>query len=664
MSLLRFLVGKPLANREYGERKLGVFEGVPAMGLDGLASSAYGPEAALTVLIPLGAAGLIYIGPITLAILILLTVLYLSYRQTIYAYPSNGGAYVVASENLGTNAGLLAASALMVDYVLNVAVGISAGVGALVSALPTLHSHTLALCLAILALITGINLRGTLDAGRLFALPAYLFVASFLLLLALGLCKTIAMGGHPEPVMLPPALPETAAAASLWLLMRSFAGGCTAMTGVEAVSNGVSAFRDPTVKYARRTLTAICAILALLLGGIAYLVRAYGIGAMDQAQAGYQSILSQLAGAIVGHGPFYAIAIGSLLCVLCLSANTSFVGFPRLCRVVAQRGFLPRPFAIVGRRLVFSVGILYLATTAGLLLIVFGGITDRLIPLFAIGAFLTFTLSQSSMVVHWLRAVRQPATPQHQTKHRLRLAINAVGASVTGVALIVILAAKFTEGAWITVLVIPCTVVLLKMIKRYYDGLAARIRDDGPLDLRWTTPPVVLVATEGWNRLTDKAVGFSLRLSPDVIAVHLTQLEGPDVDEMEQNLRRDWRRDVELPVQAAGLVPPRLALIQSPYRRIHAPLLRFIESVEAEYPGRTVAVLIPELVTQHWWEYILHTHRARHLRSALLRYGGSRLVVINVPWYLEEPRIEDALEQEEKTETKKEAEETLTRVHP
>lgn len=425
------------------------------------------------------------------------------------------------------------------------------------------------------------------------------FVASFLPLLAVGLYKTIAAGGHPEPVMPPPALPETTAVASLWLLMRSFAGGCTAMTGVEAVSNGVSAFRDPAVKYARRTLTANCVILALLLGDIAYQVQAYGIGVMDQTQAGCQSVLSQLAGAVVGRGPFYAIAIGSLLCVLCLSANTSFAGFSRLCRVIAQRGFLPRPFTIVGRRLVISVGILYLAAMAGLLLVMFGGITDRLIPLFAIGAFLTFTLSQSGMVVYWLRAVRQPATPQQQTRHRLRLAINAVCASVTDGVLIVILAAKFTEGAWITVLVIPCAIVLLKMIKRYYDGLAARIRDDGPLDLRWTAPPIVLVVTEGWNWLTDKAVSFSLRLSPDVIAVHMTQLEGPDVDEMEQNIRRDWQRDVERPVQAAGLMPPRLVLLHAPYQRIQGPLLGFIESVEAEYPGRTVAVLIPELVTRH-----------------------------------------------------------------
>jgi amino acid transporter len=634
MSLRRLLLGRALANREQAERKIGAFEGVPAMGLDALGSAAYGPEAALTVLIPLGAAGLAYVGPIIVAIVSLLAIIYLSYRQTIAAYPSNGGAYIVSKTNLGTHASLFAASALMLDYVLNVAVGISAGVAALVSAVSSLHPYILELCLGILGFIAMLNLRGTQDAARVFALPTYTFVASFL---------AIAAGGAPAPVASLPALPGATESVGLWLLLRAFASGCTAMTGVEAVSNGVSAFKQPVQQRGRRTLTAIVVILALLLAGIAYLVKAYGILAMDQRHAGYQSVLSQLAGAVVGRGRWYQIAIGSLLCVLTLSANTSFVDFPRLCRCLAEDGFLPRPFAVVGRRLVYSAGILYLAAGAGVLLVVFGGITDRLIPLFAIGAFLTFSMSQAGMVVHWLRAPRRG-----RGANRLPLIINAVGASVTSVALVVIVAAKLTEGAWITLLVIPGVVVLLKAIRGYYARLDASLRDAGPVSFTRVEPPVVLVVTRAWNKLTDKALGFALQLSPDVNAVHFLKLDGPDAPEAPevgdaQAIREQWSRDVVAPARAAGLRPPRLLLLRSDYRVMHEPLLKLIKQLEDEYPSRLIAVLLPEIVTTSWWQVPLHTRRTRKLRSRLLRFGGSRVVLVQVPWYLDEPRIEQGI---------------------
>ncbi len=404
MGWIDFVLGRRLANYEQGERKVGVVAGFPAFGLDGLSSSAYGPEAALTMLLPLGAAGLGYIGPITLAIVGLLTILYFSYRQTIAAYPVNGGSYTVASENLGPGAGLLAAAALMLDYVLTVAVGISAGVAALVSAVPEAQKFTLPLCLAILALITVINLRGTKEAGLAFALPTYLFLASLGGVIAVGLCRAIASGGHPTPIDKPPPIAAGTEAVGLWLLLRAFASGCTAMTGVEAVSNGVSAFREPTVQTARRTLTLIVLSLAVLLGGIAYLAHAYELGAMDQDKPGYQSILSQLIAAVAGRGVIYYGTLASVLCVLCLSANTSFIDFPRLCRLVAQDDFLPRSFADLNRRLVFSVGIFCLASAAAGLLVLFRGVTDRLIPLYAVGAFTAFTLSQAGMVAHWRRA--------------------------------------------------------------------------------------------------------------------------------------------------------------------------------------------------------------------------------------------------------------------
>lgn len=645
MRLAGLILGRRLANREDIERKIGAFEGVPAMGLDGLGSSAYGPEAALTILMPLGAAGLIWITPIMAAIVLLLVVLFLSYRQTLAAYPNNGGAYIVSRENLGRNASLLAAAALMIDYVLNVAVGISAGVGALVSALPSLHPHILELCLAILVLITAVNLRGTLDAGRLFALPTYVFVVSFLLVLGLGVWKVISSGGHPVPVVAPPPLAAASGSVSFWLILRAFASGCTAMTGVEAVSNGMSAFREPRVVYGRRTLGAICGILGLLLAGIAYLCTRYSILAMDQEKEGYQSVLSQLAHAVVGSGILYYVSIGSVLCVLALSANTSFVDFPRLCRLVAEDGFLPRPFAVVGRRLVFSVGIIYLAVTAGLLLTVFGGITDRLIPLFAIGAFLTFTLSQAGMVVHWRRELRSAGKAKARAGHRAHLIVNAVGALTTGVALVIIVTAKFVEGAWITVIAIPLVIVLLRSIRRYYDELGRSLRGAGPISLANTEPPVVLVVTQRWNRLSDRGLNFAIRLSPDVMAVHVTALGG-EGDDDEQQIRSRWAEDVEAPARKAGLRPPKLILLKSQYRLMYAPLLLLVKELEKEFPQRTIAVLLPEIVKTSWWQYLLHTQRARRVRSKLLSLGGPRLVVISLPLYLEQPQPDEAVSAE------------------
>ena len=364
MSILTLLLGRRLSNAENSGEKITEVEGVPAMGLDALSSAAYGPEAALTILLPLGVAGLTQIVPITVAVLVLLFILFFSYWQTIEAYPSNGGSYTVASDNLGAPAGLLAGTALMVDYTLNVAVGISAGIAALTSAVPSLHPWTLPLCLAVLAVITLLNLRGTQEAGLAFAIPTYLFVVVWIGLLLFGLAK--AMAGHPTPVAKPPPIPAATQAVGLWLILRAFASGCTAMTGVEAVSNAVGAFKAPSVKHAHRTLAGIVILLALLLLAIAMLAQAYAIGAMDQSKPGYQSVLSQLAAALAGRGVVYDVAIGSVLAVLCLSANTSFVGFPRLCRLMARdRVSAAFGFAMPGRRLVYSLGILFLAVAAG-----------------------------------------------------------------------------------------------------------------------------------------------------------------------------------------------------------------------------------------------------------------------------------------------------------
>jgi amino acid transporter len=630
MSWTSILLGRRLANREQAERKLGILSGVPALGLDGLGSSSYGPEAALTILIPLGSAAPGDLVPLMVPLLLLLALLYVSYRQTITAYPSGGGAYTVAKENLGVSAGLLSAAALMIDYVLNVAVGISAGIAALVSAVPSLHFYTLWLCLLALLLITLVNLRGTMESGLAFAVPTYLFLASFFTLLGIGVARLLLSGGPPHPVVPPPPALPAAGAISAWLLIRAFASGCTAMTGVEAVSNGVGAFREPRVRKAQGTLTAIVSSLGLLLGGIAWLVRAFGICAMDQSRPGYQSVLSQLAAALVGRGIFYYVAIYSLLAVLALSANTSFVGFPRLCRLIAQDRFLPVGFATVGRRLVFSVGILFLTTASGLLLVAFRGITDRLIPLFAVGAFLAFTLSQTGMVMHWWRR------KESERSARRHLLVNGLGAVTTAVALLVIVTAKFTEGAWITLLAIPSLILLFRSVHRYYERVDRELQEPRVLDLSGREPPVVVIPVESWNRLTRKALQFGMLLSPEVVAVHLSALKGNDADEETRRVRREWEEGVERPARQAGLPLPRLVCLQSPYRRVVEPLLRFTTGLEREHPGRTVAVIIPELIKRHWWQYVLHNRRARRLGRALLQQGGPRIVAIGLPWYMQD----------------------------
>ncbi|MDP9169525.1 MAG: APC family permease, partial [Acidobacteriota bacterium] len=461
MSLVDIVFGKPLASDEDAQQRVGTAAGIPIFGLDALGSAAYGPEAALTMLLPLGVLGVSYALPITIGIVVLLIIVYFSYRQTIAAYPTGGGSYTVARFNLGARVGLVAAAALMVDYLLNVAVGISTGVGALISAAPALQPFTLPLCLAILALITFVNLRGVREAGTVFMLPTYLFLACLLSAVGLGVFKVVMSGGHPAPVVAPPK-PHAAAAAgiSVWLLIKAFSSGCTAMTGVEAVSNGVQAFREPAAKTAQRTLTVIIAVLVVLLLGIAFLARAYNIAATEPGQANYESLLSQLLGAVAGKGIFYYVSIGSILVVLALSANTSFADFPRLCRVVAQNGYLPYGFATRGRRLVYSYGVYALAALSAVLLTAFGGVTDRLIPLFAIGAFLSFTLSQAGMVMHWRK---------HKGPHSNKsLVVNALGAAVTGITVLVVMVAKFSEGAWITLVMIPALLFLMGGIRRHY----------------------------------------------------------------------------------------------------------------------------------------------------------------------------------------------------
>ncbi|HTS76664.1 MAG TPA: APC family permease [Bryobacteraceae bacterium] len=621
MSLTDFLFGKPLSTSEERAERIGTAAGIPIFGLDALSSAAYGPEAALTLLIPLGALGIAYILPISISIIVLLVIVYFSYRQTIGAYQSGGGSYTVAHENLGTIPGLLAAAALMIDYVLNVAVGISAGVGALVSAIPPLERYTLWLCLAILVVITNVNLRGVRDTGAVFLIPTYLFIGTLLLTIAIGCIKTFIAGGHPAPVVAPPAAPKALELAGIWLLMKVFASGCTAMTGVEAVSNGVKAFREPAVVHARRALTIIIALLIVLLAGIAYLVRAYGIAATDPGQPGYQSVLSMLVAAVTGKGIFYFVTMGSILLVLALSANTSFADFPRLCRVIAQDNFLPRSFAMRGRRLVYSWGVYTLAFLSAGLLIVFGGVTDRLIPLFAVGAFLAFTLSQAGMVVHW-RRLKAPGWVHS-------MFINGLGAIATGITVVVVLVAKFVAGAWITVVLIPVMMFVMIAVRRQYHNMALQIACQSPLQLTSFCPPIVVVPVDRWSKIPQRALTFALTISPDVIAVHVA------ADDRMVYLKNEWHDFVEAPVGELGMVPPKLVVLSSPYRFVITPIVDFVLDLARRRPDRQIAVLIPEVVENRWYYHPLHNQRATALKALLYFRGNPQIVVINLPWYLQ-----------------------------
>jgi amino acid transporter len=624
MSLIDTILGRPLASKEAGEQRIGLAAGVPTFGLDALSSAAYGPEAALTVLLPFGAAGLTFIFPITVAIVILLGIVYLSYRQTIAAYPNGGGSYTVARENLGAKASLLAAAALMTDYVLNVAVGISAGVGALISAVPALQPYTLTLCLVILISLTVVNMRGIGEAGRLFMLPTCVFILSLCATVVWGMLATLSSGGHPQPVVHPAHLAKTTEAVGAWMLLRAFASGCTAMTGVEAVSNGVQAFREPVVPAARRTLTVIIVILMLLLLGIAYLAHAYQIGATEPGTPQYQSVLSQLIGAVAGRGIFYWLSIASILLVLCLSANTSFADFPRLCRAVAEDGYLPYSLTTQGRRLVYSEGIWLLAILSGVLLFVFDGITDRLIPLFAVGAFLAFTLSQSGMVVHWWKSQERGALAS--------MAVNGLGATATAVTVMVVAVVKFIAGAWIVVLLVPSLVALMLAVRRHYQRIEREIAAPGDLKLENLQEPIVIVPILEWSSIAEHALRFAMTLSDEIEVLHI------ESEDSATSLKRIWPSRVERPAREAKQAIPRLTVLKSPFRFVVQPILDHVLEVERKNPNRTIAVLLPELVERQWYQYFLHNQRARILAARLLAQGAHRIVIVNVPWYLRKRR--------------------------
>ncbi len=632
MKVFDVLFGRPLSSDESHSIQISPAVGIPIFGLDGLTSAAYGPEAAMTLLIPLGFWGVQhYLLPIFGLILTLLTILYFSYRQTIEAYPNGGGSFTVASENLGDKAGLFAAAALMIDYVLTAAVGISAGVTALVSAFqetkygPQLHQHQLLMCLVILTGIALVNMRGVKETGVVFMLPTILFVGTLLATIGWGVFQALMTHGHPVAHYAPPSpvdnpLHKFAGWLLVYLLLKAFSSGCAAMTGVEAVSNGVTAFKEPRSHNANVTLTVIIGILIILLFGLSYVARAYGVTAMDPNATSYQSVLSIEVSAVFGRQWFYFLTMGSVLAALSFSANTAFADFPRMARAIAGQDYLPHVFLLRGRRLLFSHGIYALTTLTAVILIIFDGVTDRLIPLYAIGAFLAFTLSQAGMVRHWHKTLDAP--------HRhVKMFVNGLGAVATGITLCVLLFSKFLEGAWVTAILVPLLIAAMMGVKRHYTRVRAETIDPTPLRLTGLAPPIVVIPMAGWDKVTEKAMRFGMLMSPLVKVVHV---DSDDADA----LGKVWEQMVLIPVREHQMALPELVTVRSSYRNILTPLIDYVMELEEEFPGRKIAVLLPELVVRHWWEYLLHGQRVQLLKLLLLLKGNQRIVVVNIPWYL------------------------------
>ena len=632
MKFFDVLFGRPLASNEAHAVQISPSVGIPIFGLDGLTSAAYGPEAAMTLLIPLGFWGVQhYLLPIFGLILTLLTILYFSYRQTIEAYPNGGGSFTVASENLGDRAGLLAAAALMIDYVLTAAVGISAGVTALVSAAqgteygPVLHHYQMPMCLLILVGIALVNMRGVKETGVVFMVPTFLFVGTLLATIGWGAYQALVTHGHPVALSAPPPpvdnpLHKLAGWLLVYLLLKAFSSGCAAMTGVEAVSNGVTAFKEPRSHNANDTLTVIIGILIVLLFGLSYVARAYGVTAMDPNATNYQSVLSIVVAAVFGRAWFYFLTMGAVLAALSFSANTAFADFPRMARAIAGRDYLPHVFILRGRRLLFSHGIYALTGLTALILIIFDGVTDRLIPLYAIGAFLAFTMSQSGMVVHWHKT-------RDASHRRVKMFVNGLGAVATGVTLCVLLFSKFMAGAWVTAILVPLLIALMMGVKRHYTRVRAETVDPTPLRLTGLEAPIVVIPMACWDKITEKAMRFGMLMSPVVKVVHV------DSDDLDA-LGKVWEEMVLIPVRAHNMVEPELVTVKSTYRTILSPLMDYILELEDENPGRKIAVLLPELVVKHWWENLLHGQRVQLLKLLLLLKGNQRIVVVNIPWYL------------------------------
>ena len=598
----RWLVGAPMSLAQARHERLSKTVALAVFSSDALSSVAYATEEILLVLVLAGSAATHLTLPISFAIAGLLSVVAISYQQTIHAYPSGGGSYIVARANLGPTPGLVAAAALLIDYVLTVAVSVAAGVAALTSAFPPLVNHRVVLGVFFITAIAFGNLRGVRESGRIFAVPTYLFIGTLGLLVAIGGARWL-LGDLP---VVPPNAVEPATTSLTWfLVLRAFSSGCTALTGVEAISNGVPAFRPAESRNAAVTMGWMAGILGVLFLGISGLTSVMGIMPAED-----QTVISQLGRALFGQGLFYYLIQGSTTLILVLAANTSFADFPRLSSLLARDRYAPRQFRTMGDRLVFSNGIVILAGAAILLILIFQADTHALIPLYAVGVFISFTLSQAGMVRHWLK--------ERESGWRWRLCINGIGALVTLAVTLVIAMTKFTHGAWIVVLLVPLMVLGFRAIHKHYELVAAELS----LDHLTEEPPVentVLVLVGDLHMGVVRALRYAQSLSPSPKAVFV------EVDPT-------WTARLEDRWSKGGCGVP-LIVLASPYRSMLGPLIGYIDRIARRTPSSVVTIVIPEFVPRRWWQHLLHNQTALLVKGALL--FRRRVVVVDVPFHLE-----------------------------
>ena len=602
------LIGPALPTQTMAHKQLNKIIALAAFSPDALASIAYANQEIYLGLVIAGSIGLSYAWPIGLAIVSLLVIVAVSYYQTIFGYPSGGGSYVVARSNLGDLPGLLAAAALLVDYLLNAAVSLTAGVAAIASAFPELWPYRVTFALVILVIITLVNLRGLREAGTFMAVPVYLFLGIYLSMLVYGLVKLLVEG----PTPLTTALPSAVEPVTLYLLLHTFSTGSTALTGIEAISNGVPAFNTPQAKNAGRTLLVMALLMGMLFLGSIGLTQFLGVTSGAQ-----ETILSALARRLFNDSPLYFLVQFATLAILTVATNTSFAGFPRLVAILARDGYLPRQFSSLGDRMAFTNGILLLSISAAVLIVVFNGDTHTLIPLFAIGAFLAFTLSQAGMVIHWWR--------ERGSGWALKSVINGVGAVATGTTLVVVSISKFIEGAWITVLLIPLIVLGFRRVSAHYRQVKQELSLHGlPPSLKPVKPTRVVIPISTIHRGVVNAVLFAQSISDNVTAVYV-ELE-PGAGEKMREEWAQWWPDVPLVV------------IPSPYRSVVSPLLEFIDETDSQHnDGQLATIVLPEFVPTRWWHGLLHNQTAWLIKAALLyhrRSLGLERVIIDVPFHL------------------------------
>jgi amino acid transporter len=612
MKIKRLLIGAPLSTASAAHERLTKVKALAVLSSDALSSVAYATEEILRVLLVAGGLAILDVSlPISAAIILLLIIVGISYRQTIKAYPHGGGSYIVAKDNLGEGPALVAGGSLLAAYTLTVAVSIAASVAALISAFPALGTHRVSIGILFIVIVTILNLRGIRESGSIFAVPTYLFLLGMGIMIVVGIVKTAMNGFEPEPV--PPEANALAGAGALTLfvVLRAFSSGCAAMTGVEAISDGVPAFKAPEWKNARTTLTVMISILAVTFAGIAFLAHQFGTYPMEASQHGYETIVSQIARhTFGGENPAYYYIQFATMAILVLGANTAYSDFPRLSYFLARDRFMPRQFTFRGDRLAFTTGIVTLGVLASVVLTLYKGEVEGLIPLYAVGVFTSFTISQFAMFMRWQKR-REPGWKAGRI-------INFTGATATALVTTIVAVSKFWAGAWLTPVVIVLLMLMMRAIHNHYQNASRELATPTPLDPAQISHTVI-VPISSVNRVARQTLAYARSISDNVTAVHIS--EG---DEEIDRFREEWAR-LEVPIP--------LVIIESPYRQLVGPLLKYIDEIDKQRPNDTLTIVLPEFIARHWWEHLLHNQTALRLKAALLFRPGT--VVTSVPYHLE-----------------------------